>query len=891
MRPALATTPDLRRRPRRRLGVQTVHLASRGQLAVLDALALAWVAAAVGFWTWWLRPEHLVTGWGLALNSGALVFEFVVLPVWFLVFTRRARRPDRRGELPDLRAAMVVTKAPSEPWPLVRETLEAMLAQDIGRPYDVWLADEDPTPLAGRWCAAHGVRISTRRGVADYHRPTWPRRTRCKEGNLAYFYDHFGYDGYDVVLQFDADHVPAPTYLRWVLMAFADPAVGYVATPSVCDRNAVGSWAARGRVHLEAAMHGAAQAGYNDGWAPCCIGSHYAVRTEALREIGGLGPELAEDFSTSLLLSSAGWKGTFSIDAAARGEGPETVADAVTQDLQWSRSMMTLLLGGAARGALGRLPWPARVKLGFCLLWYPLGAGVLALTHALPAIAILSGTPLVRVELGAFALHLLPCVGVLLVMVGLLRRWGWLRPADAPVLSWEGALFALVRWPWTLIGCAQAIAGRVTGRPVDWKVTPKGGDGPQGLPLRVLAPPLVIALASAAPILLVPDPGPARGYLFWAVVNAILYFGVAVATVVLHLYEQRRLLAGGFGLLRALRAPLALSALVAAVVLPGAAAGARDVAGVWRAAPQPPPDGAVLPGLGRLARPALGVTTDSGARAVSSLGSGGLADVGDFERRTWRHSDIVMLFVDFGVDPAALGRRLRAIGSRGSVPEITLEPWDHRLGPYRSQPAFALDRIARGVFDRRLEAVGRVIAAYGRPVRLRFAQEMDGTAFPWSERRAPNEAGDFVPAWRHVHRTVRGAGATNARWVWAPLATTFDAALYPGHDVVDVIGLSGFNGGLRLRWGPWRSFAEIFGRAIDAAGRLAPGKPVEISEVGSAEDGGDKAAWIAGMWRELRHRPQVEAVIWFDVVKEADWRIGSSHAAQRAFAEGAAAAR
>ena len=42
------------------------------------------------------------------------------------------------------------------------------------------------------------------------------------------------------------------------------------------------------------------------GLAPSCIGSHYAVRTHALKTIGGIGPELAEDFSTSFLLTSAG---------------------------------------------------------------------------------------------------------------------------------------------------------------------------------------------------------------------------------------------------------------------------------------------------------------------------------------------------------------------------------------------------------------------------------------------------------------------------------------------------------------------------------------------------------------------------------------------------------
>ena len=55
---------------------------------------------------------------------------------------------------------------------------------------------------------------------------------------------------------------------------FADPAVGYVSAPSICDSNAERSWSARGRLYAEGTLHGALLAGYTNGWAPLCIGSH-----------------------------------------------------------------------------------------------------------------------------------------------------------------------------------------------------------------------------------------------------------------------------------------------------------------------------------------------------------------------------------------------------------------------------------------------------------------------------------------------------------------------------------------------------------------------------------------------------------------------------------------
>ena len=38
-------------------------------------------------------------------------------------------------------------------------------------------------------------------------------------------------------------------------------------------------------------MHGPLGASRSAGALPACIGSHYSVRTSALKDIGGIGPE------------------------------------------------------------------------------------------------------------------------------------------------------------------------------------------------------------------------------------------------------------------------------------------------------------------------------------------------------------------------------------------------------------------------------------------------------------------------------------------------------------------------------------------------------------------------------------------------------------------------
>jgi cellulose synthase/poly-beta-1,6-N-acetylglucosamine synthase-like glycosyltransferase len=310
----------------------------RRDRCLLVLVALGWVVSFVWFWSWWLQPQHRADWTGLIVNSAILLYPTVV-PACFFLPALRVRRVSPDLAIPLLPVAFVVTRAPSEPWSTARRTLPAMLDQDYPYAYDVWLCEEVPSEETARWCRAHHVRMSSRRGAAAYQRADWPRRTRCKEGNLAYFYDHWGYERYDVVAQLDVDRVPAPGCLAEMVRPFADPAIGYVAAPSVCDGNADGSWAARGRLHREASRQGALQLGHCEGLAPMCIGSHYAVRTRALREIGGLGPEPAEDFSTTYPLDSAGRQGAFAIDAEAHGDGPASFGDMITQEYQWSRGL------------------------------------------------------------------------------------------------------------------------------------------------------------------------------------------------------------------------------------------------------------------------------------------------------------------------------------------------------------------------------------------------------------------------------------------------------------------------------------------------------------------------------------------------------------------------
>lgn len=494
-----------------------------------------WLAALVYFWAWWLDPAHYAGPVGYVAAT-ATVAWVTLLPAYFIAIFYRARKPSGALRLPaGSRIAMVVTKAPSEPFAVVAATLRGMLAQDV--PHDTWLADEDPSQETLDWCRRHGVFVSTRKGRADYHCANWPRRTRCKEGNLAFFYDQYGYARYDFVAQLDADHVPGPGYLWQMLRPFTDSKVGYVSAPSICDSNAAQSWSARGRLYAEASMHGALQAGYNGNLAPLCIGSHYAVRTAALKEIGGLGPELAEDHSTTLMMNAFGWRGVHALDAIAHGEGPRTFADLITQEFQWSRSLVMVLVQYSPT-YLSRLPARLKAQFLFSQLWYPLFAFFMAAMFAMPIIALVSGQSFVNVTYPQFLLHFAPLSAVLLFLAYRWRSTGSYRPYNARVLSWEYVFFQFARWPWALAGTLAALRDWLTGSVVEFRITPKGSSEVDPLPARVLAPYAILSIVSALPVVLIDNPGEARGFYVFALINAVLYAVLLLIIVVRHSREN-----------------------------------------------------------------------------------------------------------------------------------------------------------------------------------------------------------------------------------------------------------------------------------------------------------------------------------------------------------------
>lgn len=268
------------------------------------------------------------------------------------------------------------------------------------------------------------------------------------------------------------------------------------------------------------------------------------------------------------------------------------------------------------------------------------------------------------------------------------------------------------------------------------------------------------------------------------------------------------------------------------------------------------------------------------ATAGGPLASGELDDVSQLAGES---PSTILFYKDFLQAPPIT--EMNSVRARGAVPLITWEPW--AWGGGTEQPAYSLDRIAAGDFDAHVTQWGQALAAWGHPVQLRFAHEMNGNWYPWAEGVNGNQAGDYVSAWRHVHDVVAATGAGNVSWVWSPnvpyYGSTDLAGLFPGVGYVDVVALDGYNWGTSASWSGWISPQDLFAPGIAQLRALAPGVPILISETASSEAGGNKAAWNAGLVSYLAAQPDVVGFVWFHLQKETDWRINSSATSASAF--------
>jgi hypothetical protein len=244
--------------------------------------------------------------------------------------------------------------------------------------------------------------------------------------------------------------------------------------------------------------------------------------------------------------------------------------------------------------------------------------------------------------------------------------------------------------------------------------------------------------------------------------------------------------------------------------------------------------------------------------------------------------NVINVFVDFKTSASTFTARLKSASAGGAVPEITWMPCSFILGCAANHDAFPLERIASGKYDSYIKSVAAAAKAFGRPVILRFAHEMNGSWYPWGNGVNGNTPAQYISAWRHVHKIFAAVRATNVFWFWSPNKEGHSlSSWYPGNSYTNFVGVDGYNGPQYSSRNMTPS--QVFGSSLSQLVAFTS-KPIIIGEVGCVEGNGSfpgsKAAWITDFVRLLAHTRHAVGFVWSEF--NSSKKIHTSSAAQAA---------
>ena len=193
--------------------------------------------------------------------------------------------------------------------------------------------------------------------------------------------------------------------------------------------------------------------------------------------------------------------------------------------------------------------------------------------------------------------------------------------------------------------------------------------------------------------------------------------------------------------------------------------------------------------------------------------------------------------------PFPYGDYLRSIPD-AMTPMLTWQP----------NPAGGNAAIAAGNDDPLILQTAQSMAAAGRPIYLRYAHEMNGSWYPWSE----GSPATYVAAWQHVYTLFRSAGASNVRFIWSPNAAgqttrSFLASIrpyWPGRRYVNRVGLTTIES---------HGSVNRYLKALDALHAAYPRKPVTLPEFN-----GTTLPWITQFANGIQARPWIELLVWYE---------------------------
>jgi hypothetical protein len=264
---------------------------------------------------------------------------------------------------------------------------------------------------------------------------------------------------------------------------------------------------------------------------------------------------------------------------------------------------------------------------------------------------------------------------------------------------------------------------------------------------------------------------------------------------------------------------------------------------------------------------------------------------------------------------------VRLISRYGAVPLIFWSPWDRPYKEGLGPDKYALTNIIAGDHDAYIDMWADAAREFGQPMIVSFANEMNGSWFPWSGGfygkgniipgftpalyDGPVGPETFKKAYRHVVDRVRARGAKNVQWVLHLMNYSLPQdewnladRYYPGPEYCDWLGFSLY--GMQFHDDEeWAPFFPLFDWPYTELALLDPNKPIMVCEWGCGEfpAKGSKAQWIRDGFKWMKDTakyPRLKAcVFWHERWQNEDGRysnlrVNSTPGALEAYREGVA---
>ena len=271
---------------------------------------------------------------GLLIYAAELLAFFSLALGYFQIYKLTDHKPVDLNQIPDnlWPTVDVFVCTYNEPIAVVYRTLVGCQAIDYPKKRVYLLDDGNRREMAA---------LADKLGTGYISRTS---NEHAKAGNLN---NAMKYTDGDLILVFDADHVPCNNFLSEVVGFFTNEKMAFVQapqhffTPDPFQRN----------LALENTLNNeqdyffhVVQAG-NDHWgATFFAGSCAIFRRRALSEIGGFATEtITEDVHTGLRLHALGWESLYYNKSLSAGLSTDNFADFVKQRNRWAKGMTQVL--------------------------------------------------------------------------------------------------------------------------------------------------------------------------------------------------------------------------------------------------------------------------------------------------------------------------------------------------------------------------------------------------------------------------------------------------------------------------------------------------------------------------------------------------------------------